>query len=91
MSGGEYDYICHRIAEIQIKDKDINIKRATFQKLLYLVAEAMHDIEWVDSGDYSEGSENDAIEACLTFLQADPKKLYKANAYDLFKKQMENI
>jgi uncharacterized small protein (DUF1192 family) len=32
---------------------------------LKLVAKALHDIEWVDSGDYGPGDENKAIRACL--------------------------
>jgi hypothetical protein len=32
---------------------------------LELVIKALHDIEWVDSGDYGPGDENKAIRACL--------------------------
>jgi hypothetical protein len=33
----------------------------------------MHDIEWVDSGDYSDGDEHEAIKACLA--PTEPSRL----------------
>jgi hypothetical protein len=41
------------------------LERRAFAKHLELVAKALHDIEWVDSGDSPPGSENEAIRACL--------------------------
>ncbi len=43
-------------------------ERLAFKVHLAKVAKALHDIEWVDSGDKGPGDENDAIRACL---QAD--------------------
>lgn len=40
-------------------------ERKAFAKHMQLVAKALHDIEWVDSHEYSPGRENDAIRACL--------------------------
>jgi len=40
--------------------------RRAFAEHLKKVAKALHDIEWVDSCDFGEGDENDAIEACVT-------------------------
>ena len=40
-------------------------ERVAFKKHLAKVAKALHDIEWVDSGDKSPGDENAAIRACL--------------------------
>jgi hypothetical protein len=40
-------------------------ERKAFRKHLQLVANALHDIEWVDSGDCGPGDENAAIRACL--------------------------
>ena len=40
-------------------------ERKAFNRHLAKVAKALHDIEWVDSGDYGPGDENDAIRACL--------------------------
>lgn len=40
-------------------------ERRAFAQHLKLVAKALHDIEWVDSGDYGPGDENAAIRTCL--------------------------
>lgn len=39
--------------------------RKAFRKHLEKVTQALHDIEWVDSGDYGAGQEEEAINACL--------------------------
>jgi hypothetical protein len=65
MSGGSYDYIFAAIEDIDVLKWSSNPKRKRFQKLLKLVAKAMHDIEWVDSGDYTPGEENASIDACF--------------------------
>lgn len=39
--------------------------RVAFAKHLKLVATALHDIEWVDSGDYSPGEEDESILAVI--------------------------
>lgn len=69
MSGGSYGYICFRIKDAaqEIRNVETDPRRAAFQKLLFLVAEAMHDIEWVDSCDYGEGDDHKAIDKCLNF------------------------
>jgi uncharacterized cysteine cluster protein YcgN (CxxCxxCC family) len=82
MSGGSYDYVCHKIADITIEKTRDNKKRLLFQKLLKLVAEAMHDIEWVDSCDYGEGDENKALDAVFDFLKGNAETKWKALAYD---------
>lgn len=64
MSGGSYNYVCWKIEEIELR-QTTPLRRA-FQAHLKLVAKAMHDIEWVDSGDYAPGDEVKAIEACLS-------------------------
>ena len=40
-------------------------ERKAFSALLKKVAKALHDIEWVDSGDYGPGDDSEAIRACL--------------------------
>ena len=40
-------------------------ERKAFRRHLLKVADALHDIEWVDSGDKGPGDENAAIRACL--------------------------
>ena len=69
MSGGSYDYIWIKIDDIEIRNIDNNPKRNKFQKLLKLVADAMHAIEWVDSGDYGEGAEEEYIDKVFEFLK----------------------
>ena len=67
MSGGEYDYAYARVEEFaQHPNLARTPERRAFATLLSDVAEAMHDIEWVDSCDYSPGDENAAIERCLS-------------------------
>lgn len=41
-------------------------ERKAFAKHLKLVAKALHDIEWVDSGDYGPGDDTEAIRSCLS-------------------------
>lgn len=67
MSGGHYNYASFKLEEF-INTFEANTKeRENFKKLLYLVADAMYDIEWVDSGDKSPGDENNSIDKCLNF------------------------
>lgn len=82
MSGGSYDYICHKISGIELSNRTTDPRRAAFQKLLRLVGKAMHDIEWVDSSDYGPGDEYAAIDDCFAFLKADPDTIRKARAFD---------
>lgn len=65
MSGGSMDYLYSRVEDAA------NIiggtpERKAFARHLYRVAEALHDIEWVDSCDYGPGDENAAIMACVS-------------------------
>ncbi len=67
MSGGSYDYAYYKVegiaSEIQ-RNADTPLRRA-FAKHLERVAQALHDIEWVDSGDYGQGDEVEAIKAVI--------------------------
>lgn len=68
MSGGSWDYAYSNIADIAERlTSDSTIKRRVLGKLVMLTSKALHDIEWVDSGDYSPGDDYDAIDACLKF------------------------
>jgi hypothetical protein len=53
--------------------------RLWFAKLLGLVSEAMHDIEWVDSGDYSPGDELRSIKKVAEFLEKAPFERHPAD------------
>ena len=86
MSGGSYEYLCFKLADgtndLQLKN---NPRRIAFQKLMLLVTEAWHDIEWEDSCDYGEGKCHAAIDKVMAFLGTDPKIIQKAAAYDALK------
>jgi len=90
MSGGSYDYVYHKIADITIEKTRDNKRRLLFQNLLKLVADAMHDIEWVDSCDYGEGEENKALDAVFNFLKGDLETKWKSLAYDEIVKVIES-
>lgn len=67
MSGGSYDYAYCKVEDFasKLSAKGQSPLRRAFAKHLLLVAEAMHDIEWVDSGDFSPGSDVEPIQKCL--------------------------
>ena len=67
MSGGSWEYVYHRVEEIarRLERERAPLRRALGEHL-HLVARALHDIEWVDSGDMSEGADEAAIRACLS-------------------------
>ncbi len=64
MSGGSMQYLYRRLldAEFLVDTPE----RVAFRRHLDLVAHALKDIEWVDSGDYAAGDESEAIRACLS-------------------------
>ncbi len=66
MSGGSWEYICYKVqdaADRLCRSNDSH--RKAFGNHLRLVGEALHSIEWVDSGDYSPGDEIKDIMACI--------------------------
>ena len=65
MSGGSMDYLYSKV-EHGATFPARTVERMAFAKHLKLVAKALHDIEWVDSGDYGPGDESEAIRACLS-------------------------
>lgn len=68
MSGGSYEYAFHHVEDFAsaLRGRSLNDPdRMAFAELLDRVAKAMYDIEWVDSGDKSDGDELPAIRACL--------------------------
>jgi hypothetical protein len=93
MSGGSYDYVCWKIEEFatSLRNQPRDPRRASFAKLMMLVAKAAHDIEWVDSCDYGEGDEHKAIDAVFAFLGSDPDTIRKAHSYDQLKELFKNF
>lgn len=65
MSGGSMNYLYSRIEYDATFNTDTTERRA-FKKHLALVAKALHDIEWVDSGDCGPGYESKSILDCLS-------------------------
>lgn len=90
MSGGSYDYLYSRVESMaeNIPHRN-NPRRVAFKKLLSLVADAMHAIEWVDSCDYAPGDEDEQIERCLKFIQPNWATIAKAAAFDEVQKMFE--
>lgn len=64
MSGGSMNYLYSTLEREATFLADTPLRKA-FMKHLSDVKDALHDIEWVDSGDYSPGDEDKAIRACL--------------------------
>ena len=64
MSGGSMNYLYSR-SECDANFKTNTPERKAFADHMRKVIKALHDIEWVDSGDYGPGDENEAIRACL--------------------------
>lgn len=68
MSGGSLNYVSYRVEEAAqevMRQCDSALHRA-FANHLMKVAKALHEVEWVMSGDTLEGSDIEAIEAVIT-------------------------
>jgi threonine dehydrogenase-like Zn-dependent dehydrogenase len=62
MSGGSWGYSFRYVMEAADRLKNSKCKkRKAFGDHLKLIANALHDIEWVDSCDYGPGDEIEAI------------------------------
>lgn len=62
MSGGSWDYVFSKFEDVAGSlQADGRAERRALGRLVLKVAKAMHDIEWVDSGDYGAGDERKAI------------------------------
>lgn len=66
MSGGSWNYIYRQFEETaeQLKRSD-RPERVALGELVERVALAMHQIEWVDSGDRNKGEELAAIQIAI--------------------------
>lgn len=64
MSGGSMDYLSFKVEQAEFEEN--TPLRKAFRKHLKLVADALHEIEWADSGDTSPGEHDEkAIMKCL--------------------------
>ncbi len=63
MSGGSLDYVCYKLDDAieVIERRATTVLQIAFAKHLKDVAKALHDLEWVFSGDYSDGDDVDAL------------------------------
>ena len=66
MSGGSWDYFTHKCSDVadQLEADGSPLRRA-FGSHMRLVAKAMHDVEWADSGDIGRGDDRKAIQEVL--------------------------
>lgn len=74
MSGGAYNYAYCRVVEFAESMPLNTPARVRFKAHLLLVAEAMRAVEWVDSGDYGDGDDEDDIAKALHQLVTDEEK-----------------
>ena len=67
MSGGSLDYVYGRVEEANadLCRHDLTQTQKAFARHLVKVAKALHDIEWVLSGDYGDGDDTKAIMECI--------------------------
>ena len=67
MSGGSFGYSFREVESMaRFLLKCPQPYRKAFGRHLLDVAEAMHDVEYVESGDMSTGDEKEAIMKCIT-------------------------
>ncbi len=63
MSGGSLDYVCYKVDDAidTIEKRATTVLQKAFAKHLKDVAKALHDLEWVFSGDYGDGDEVESL------------------------------
>ena len=91
MNGGMLNYgyahIENLAEEIQRQSR-VPVHRA-FARHLLKVSKAAHDLEWVLSGDYSPGSESEAIRACMDWKK-ETRAVIRENIEKL-KKEIQQL
>ena len=63
MSGGSLDYVCYRLDDAidTIERRATTTLHKAFSSHLRDISKALHDLEWVFSGDYCEGQEVESL------------------------------
>lgn len=80
MSGGSWDYVYGRFAEVADRLREARCpRRRALAKVVAKLADTMHAIEWADSGDTSQESATAAVEA---FLGRDATRLALAEVVE---------
>lgn len=83
MSGGSLNYAYHKVEDIadMVERQAKTALHKAFAKHLRNISTALHDLEWVLSYDYSEGSEIEALEKVVPkeiFLQSSIEEAQEA-------------
>ena len=63
MSGGSLDYVCYKLDDAieVIERRATTVLQTAFAVHLKDVSKALHDLEWVFSGDYGDGDDVEAL------------------------------
>ena len=63
MSGGSLDYVCYKLDDAieVIERRATTVLQIAFAAHLKDVSKALHDLEWVFSGDYGDGDDVEAL------------------------------
>jgi len=63
MSGGSLDYVCYKLDDaIEVIERRVTTAlQKAFAAHLKDVSKALHDLEWVFSGDYGDGDDVEAL------------------------------
>jgi len=63
MSGGSLDYVCYKLDDAieVIERRSTTVLQTAFAAHLKDVSKALHDLEWVFSGDYTDGDDVEAL------------------------------
>lgn len=80
MSGGSWGYAYTKFEDVARRLLESKCpKRQALGELIGICSKAMHDIEWVDSSDFGEGDEIEAIKKVLSFngRQAECLAIYR--------------
>lgn len=84
MSGGSWEYSYHKINEVaDMLQEDGDILRRAFGNHMKLIAVAMHDIEWSDSGDIGKDDWRTPVEVVMNDLSSTRIELLKVDARKL--------
>lgn len=86
MSGGSMNHLTFKVEEVasDLQNKNNTPLQRAFGKHLEKVAKALHDVEWVLSGDYSTGADEDAIKEVLGDVTSEKAlDILKSDAVEL--------
>ncbi len=90
MSGGSLDYVCYKLDDAieVIERRATTVLQIAFAKHLKDVAKALHDLEWVYSGDYSDG---DDVEALRKVVNKEMELEAATNNASIALKQLQDV